>query len=60
MNLQVPSITGKFLSSSTIGGFSKRAQLQDDDKFLKYILFDLYLYRICVFIYYKIFVKVCN
>jgi hypothetical protein len=27
MNLQVPSNSGKFLSSCTIGGFSRRAQL---------------------------------
>jgi hypothetical protein len=35
MNLRVPSNAGKFLSSCTIGGFSRRAQLHevsyDDD-----------------------------
>jgi hypothetical protein len=29
MNLRVPSIPGKFLSSCTIGGFSRRAQLHE-------------------------------
>jgi hypothetical protein len=29
MNLQVPSNAGKFLSSCTIGGFSRRAQLHE-------------------------------
>jgi hypothetical protein len=29
MNLQVPHIAGKFLSTYTIGGFSKRAQLHE-------------------------------
>jgi hypothetical protein len=28
MNLQVPKSAGKFLSSCTIGGFSRRAQLR--------------------------------
>jgi hypothetical protein len=29
MNLRVPYISGKFLSSSTIGGFSRWAELND-------------------------------
>jgi hypothetical protein len=29
MNLWVPQIAGKFLSSCTIGSFSRRAQLQE-------------------------------
>jgi hypothetical protein len=29
MNLQVPQIAGKFLSSCTTGGFSRRAQLHE-------------------------------
>jgi hypothetical protein len=29
MNLRVPKNTGKFLSSCTIGGFSRRAQLHE-------------------------------
>jgi hypothetical protein len=29
MNLWVPEIVGKFLSSYTIGGFSRRAQLHE-------------------------------
>jgi hypothetical protein len=33
MNLRVPQNAGKFLSSCTIGSFSRRAQLHDDDDF---------------------------
>jgi hypothetical protein len=29
MNLQVPQNAGKYLSSCTIGGFSRRAKLQE-------------------------------
>jgi hypothetical protein len=31
MKLRVPYSFGKFLSSCTVGGFSRRAQLHDDD-----------------------------
>jgi hypothetical protein len=33
MNLGVPKIVGKFLSSYTTGGFSRRAQLHEVRKF---------------------------
>jgi hypothetical protein len=36
MNLRVPQNAGKLLSSCTIGGFSRRAQFDDDDDMALY------------------------
>jgi hypothetical protein len=43
MNLRVPQCVGKFLSSYTTGGFSRRAQLHEISWCVEY--FNIYIYK---------------